>query len=88
VLEIVAKAPGLRKLTIRHIHEEDPKVAERVFGNLAAGFPPLALSKPVRVAPSCLVVLPSFQKLHKVVLDRGEGIYGSLRILPSGEQPS
>ncbi|KXN82697.1 hypothetical protein AN958_02262 [Leucoagaricus sp. SymC.cos] len=86
VLDIVAQMPTLQRVTIRHIHEEsNASDAEHRFGSHAIGHPPLQLVKPLRVTPSCLVALKNFRGQYQVVLSRGGGIYGSLRMIPFRE---
>lgn len=77
---MVARVPTLQKIIIRHGHE-DCRATQRTFANSLAVFGTKAVSKPLPVAPSCLVVVENFEILFKVVQDRGEGLFGLLRVV-------
>ncbi|KAF9443140.1 hypothetical protein P691DRAFT_713666 [Macrolepiota fuliginosa MF-IS2] len=84
--EIVTRMPTLSKITIRHIHEGDSKITETVLTPLLTeGGSSTVPSRPLAVAPSCLLVMQDFESLFRITLDRGQGLYGTLKFVSCGK---
>ncbi|EKM83262.1 hypothetical protein AGABI1DRAFT_125724 [Agaricus bisporus var. burnettii JB137-S8] len=83
ITDVVALIPTLQTLTIRHLYERHPLFTHDngITRVVLEGVQSTQLNRNYTAIPQCVVAIHDLQRTFHVILDHGEGRYGSLKLV-------